>query len=66
MGFFVEPALNAILVFRMLRISIECGVCNVAPFAFATFGVIKVSKLNGDVEGGHLMVSSMVVWLLLC
>jgi len=45
----------------MLRISIKYGVCNVTPVAFATFGVLKVSTPNSDVdvEGGHLMVSSM-------
>ena len=44
MGFQNHPTLNAVLVFRMIKCSIRYGVCNVSPFAFATYGILQVNE----------------------
>ena len=38
MSFAAQPLLNPILVFRMVKMSIEHGVCNMSAFAFACYG----------------------------
>lgn len=55
MTFITKPLLNPILVFRMVKMSIEHGVCNISAFAFACYGAWLVSEPTCDVEGGHSM-----------
>lgn len=50
-----QPILSPILVFRMVRLSIMYGVCNISPFAFGLYGAWLVSALNSDFEGGYRM-----------
>jgi len=54
-AYFVEPLLAPILVFRMMRLSIEHGMCNISAFAFGFYGAWLVSDTNADFEGGHRM-----------
>mmetsp|Transcript_22604 Transcript_22604/g.49001 ORF Transcript_22604/g.49001 Transcript_22604/m.49001 type:complete len:889 (-) Transcript_22604:208-2874(-) len=51
----VEPLLSPILVFRMVRLSIDHGVCNISTFAFGLYGAWLVSAVNSDFEGGYRM-----------
>lgn len=55
MTYIARPLLNPILVFRMVKMSIEHGVCNVSAFAFACYGGWLVSEAQSDAEGGHRM-----------
>ena len=55
MTYIARPKLNPILVFRMVRMSIEYGVCNVSSFAFACYGAWLVSQPLDDFEGSHRM-----------
>ena len=47
--------LNPILVFRMVKMSIEFGVCNISAFAFGCYGAWLVSDPHSDFEGGYSM-----------
>ena len=53
MTFITRPMLNPILVFRMVKMSIEHGICNISAFAFACYGAWLVSEPSFDVEGAH-------------
>lgn len=53
MTFIARPMLNPILVFRMVKMSIEHGICNISAFAFACYGAWLVSEPSFDVEGAH-------------
>lgn len=53
MTFIAKPPLNPIIVCRMVRMSIEHGVCDISAFAFACYGVSLVSEPTCDVQGGH-------------
>ena len=55
MTFIAKPLLNPIIVLRMVKMSIEHGVCNISAFAFACYGGWLVSEPSCDVEGGHRM-----------
>jgi len=55
MSYVARPLLNPILVFRMVKMSIEHGMCNISAFAFACYGAWLVSEPTCDVEGGHRM-----------
>ena len=55
MTFIAKPNLNPIVVFRMVKMSIEHGNCNVSAFAFACYGAWLVSEPNYDFDGGHKM-----------
>merc|ERR1712194_896376 len=55
MTFIAKPLLNPIIVLRMVKMSIEHGVCNISAFAFACYGAWLVSEPSCDVEGGHRM-----------
>lgn len=50
-----NPSLNPILVFRMVRMSVKFGVCNMSAIAFACYGAWLASFLNKDYEGGFRM-----------
>ena len=39
----------------MVKLSIQCGVSNISPYAFATYGINLVNEPDSDVDGGHLM-----------
>ena len=54
-AYIAAPILSPILVFRMVRLSIEHGVCNISAFAFGLYGAWLVSALNSDFEGGYRM-----------
>jgi hypothetical protein len=53
MTFIARPLLNPILVFRMVKMSMEHGICNISAFAFACYGAYLV--IDHDLEGGHMM-----------
>ena len=55
MTFVAKPLLNPIIVLRMVKMSIEYGICNISAFAFACYGVFLVCEPSCDVEGGHMM-----------
>ena len=55
MSFVAEPLLNPLLVFRMVKMSIEHGITNISAFAFACYGAWLVSEPHCDIEEGHLM-----------
>ena len=55
MAYNAKPMLSPILVFRMVRLSILHGICNISCFAFGCYGGWLVSEPSWDVEGGHSM-----------
>jgi len=55
MTFIAKPLLNPIIVLRMVKLSIEHGICNISAFAFACYGAFLVSEPSCDVEAGHSM-----------
>jgi len=55
MTFVAKPLLIPIIVLRMVKMSIEYGICNISAFAFACYGAWLVSEPSCDVEGGHRM-----------
>lgn len=55
MTFIAKPLLNPIIVLRMVKMSVEHGVCNISAFAFACYGAWLVSEPTCDVERGHRM-----------
>eukprot|EP00804_Cyclotella_cryptica_P017947 CCRYP_001294-RA/>CCRYP_001294-RA protein AED:0.11 eAED:0.11 QI:0/1/0.75/1/0.57/0.5/8/387/881 len=55
LAYIANPPLGPIISFRMVEMSIEYGVCNITPFAFAVFGARLVSTSNPDNEGGYRM-----------
>lgn len=66
MGFLHNPKLNKVIVFRMVKMSVENGISNVSAFAFACYGSMLVNELFNDIEGGYTMgrtASEMVVKL---
>ena len=52
-----RPVLSPITVFRLVRMTLSKGMCNVSPFAFACYAVWLVSDPVNDVESGYYMVS---------
>jgi len=55
LSFVFKPILNPIVVFRMVEISIQHGVCNLSAFAFACYGGWLVSFPTYDFDGGYTM-----------
>ena len=45
-----SPPLNPIVVFRMVRLTVAYGVCNIAPIAFSCYGGWLASSLNEDYD----------------
>lgn len=54
-AFSAEPLLAPILIFKMVTLSVEYGVCEMSAFAFAGYGSWLVSALKSDFEGGKRM-----------
>lgn len=54
MTFIARPLLNPILVFRMVKMSMEHGISNISAFAFACYGAYLVG-IDRGIEGGHMM-----------
>jgi len=54
-AFAAEPLLAPILLFKMVTLSIEYGVCEISAFAFAGYGSWLVSALKSDFQGGYRM-----------
>ena len=54
-AYVVMPELCPIVVFRMVRISINHGVCDVSAFAFGCYGAWLVNPSNSDYEKGYRM-----------
>ena len=55
MTYAAKPFLNPIIVFRMVKMSFEHGICNKSALAFACYGGWLVSEPTCDVEGGYRM-----------
>lgn len=55
MSYASSPMLNPILVFRMVKMTILHGICNISSFAFGCYGAWLVSEPTCDIEGGHRM-----------
>jgi predicted ATPase len=53
--FIAKPAMGPIISFRMVEMTIQFGMCNIAPFAFGVYGAFLVSTINSDLEGGYRM-----------
>ncbi|KAL3800854.1 hypothetical protein HJC23_001691 [Cyclotella cryptica] len=54
-AYVVKPILTPYLVFRMIRLSIEHGLCNISSFAFGLYGSWLVSGYNSDFDRGYRM-----------
>ena len=50
-----KPLLMPIIGLRMVKMSIQYGICKTSAFAFACYGVFLVCEPSCDVEGGHMM-----------
>jgi len=50
-----NPPLNPIIVFRMVRMTVEFGVCNIAAIAFSCYGAWLASSLNEDYDAAFTM-----------
>ena len=50
-----NPPLNPIVVFRMVRMTVEFGVCNIAAIAFSCYGGWLASGLNEDYDAAFTM-----------
>ncbi|KAL7499306.1 hypothetical protein ACHAWT_009981 [Skeletonema menzelii] len=50
-----NPALNPIVVFRMVRLTVAYGVCNIAAIAFSCYGAWLASGLNEDYGAAFTM-----------
>ncbi len=50
-----NPPLNPIVVFRMVRLTLDFGVCKIAAIAFSCYGAWLASSLNEDYESAFLM-----------
>ncbi|KAL7539058.1 hypothetical protein ACHAXR_009003, partial [Thalassiosira sp. AJA248-18] len=55
MTFIAKPAMNPIIVFRMIKMSLEHGICNISSFAFGCYGAWLVSQPSFDVDRAHSM-----------
>jgi len=55
MSYIAKPLLNPILVFRMVKMSILHGICNISAFAFGCYGAWLVSEPVCDIEAGYMM-----------
>jgi len=55
MGYVVNPRMNIITVFRMIKMTLQHGLCNISPFAFACYGALVVNVPISDVEGGYML-----------
>ena len=53
--YYSNPSLNPLVVFRMVRITVDFGVCNISAIAFACYGAWLASNLNDDYEGAFTM-----------
>lgn len=53
--YYSNPSLNPLVVFRMVRITVDFGVCNISAIAFACYGAWLASSLNDDYEGAFTM-----------
>ncbi len=55
MGYQTKPHLNIILVSRLVKMTIEHGMCNISAFAFACLGILLVNDTFFDVERAYWM-----------
>ena len=50
-----KPPLNPVVVFRMLRMTLEYGICNISAIAFSCYGAWLASGLNDDYDAAFTM-----------
>jgi len=50
-----NPAMNPIVVFRMVRMTVEFGVCSISAIAFSCYGAWLASSLNDDYDVAFTM-----------
>ena len=50
---FHKPRLHSIITFRMIKISLEHGICGISAFAFAIYGTLLLGEPFNDIEQGH-------------
>ena len=50
-----NPPLNLIVVFRMVRMTVDFGVCDISAIAFACYGAWLASSPNDEYEGAFTM-----------
>ena len=55
MTYSTNSLLNHFIVLRMVKMSIEHGICSIAALAFASYGALLVCEPSCDFEGGHEM-----------
>ena len=50
-----NPPMNPIVVFRMVRMTVEFGVCSISAIAFSCYGAWLASSLNDDYDVAFTM-----------
>ena len=55
MTYSTNSLLNHFIVLRMVKMSIEHGICSISALAFASYGALLVCEPSCDFEGGHEM-----------
>eukprot|EP00984_Skeletonema_dohrnii_P030217 scaffold21542_cov121-Skeletonema_dohrnii-CCMP3373.AAC.2 len=50
-----NPPLNLLVVFRMVRMTVDFGVCNISAVGFACYGAWLASSPNDEYEGAFTM-----------
>ena len=55
MAYVSTPKLFPILIFRMLKISLENGMCDISAHAFGLYGALLVKALDSDFDVGYRM-----------
>ena len=51
--FILKPQLTPIITFRMVKATLENGICALSSVGFASYGCILVSSIISDFEGGY-------------
>ena len=55
MAYVSTPKLFSILIFRMVKLSLEDGMCDVSAHAFGMYGAMLVKALGSDFDVGYRM-----------
>ena len=53
MAFYSKPLLLPMLIFKMIKLSIEHGTCELSCMGFCGYGTILVSPSLDDIDGGY-------------
>ena len=53
MAYHSKPLLLSMLIFRMIKLSIDHGTCELSSIGFCGYGALLVSDSFGDFDGGY-------------